>query len=63
MDDEEIPVWAEHLLADVHDMAKQLAEMYGLVDEFRPLLKVLKSGTAVEKAGLARLARKAAKSG
>lgn len=63
MNDEETAAHLTHIYEDLHTIEKKVTEMHAALEEFRPLLKVLKSGTAVERAGLARMARKAAKGG
>lgn len=66
MDDEELTARLDHLQVDLHEVAKLVHEMYAVLDEFRPLLAVFKPGSGasdVQKAGVLRALRKAAKGG
>lgn len=64
MDDEEIPAWAVHILADLHDIAKMVSEMHAELEEFRPVLAAFKPGNGtsdLQRAGIVNKLRKAAK--
>lgn len=54
-------VISEHAFADLHLIAKQVSEIHAVLEEFRPLLGVLRpggAGTEVQRAGIARTMRK-----
>jgi hypothetical protein len=66
VDDEGLTPFQVHVLADLHDIAKMVAEMHAELDEFRPVLALFKPGSkapAVQKAGVARALRRGAKGG
>lgn len=55
-----------HVLADLHDIAKQVSEMHAELEKFRPVLNLFKPGNGTSdlaKAGALRSMRKAAKRG
>lgn len=66
MDDEELAARLDHLQVDLHEVAKLVHEMHAELDEFRPLLAMFKPGNGtsdLQRAGLLRAMRKAAKGG
>lgn len=55
-----------HLLADVHALAPQVAEMHAELEEFRPLLRMFRpngGASDLQRAGLLRAVRKAGRGG
>jgi hypothetical protein len=61
---EEIVTKLDHLLADLHALAPQVAEMHAELEEFRPLLRMFRpngGASDLQRAGLLRAARRAAR--
>lgn len=56
----------EHLLEDVHTIARQVHEMHTMFEKLRPLLAMFEpngGASDLQRAGLARTVRKAARRG
>lgn len=64
--DEELRVCLDHLQADLHAVARQVREIHAELEEFRPILAIFKPGNGasdLQRAGVLRMMRKAAKGG
>jgi hypothetical protein len=56
----------EHLLADVHAIAKQVSEIHAELETYRPLLRMFRPGNGtsdVQRAGMVKALRRAARGG
>jgi hypothetical protein len=54
---------SEHVLTDLHDIARKVTEMYDLFKELEPIIRMFRpgNGNAIQQAGVARAMRKAAR--
>lgn len=64
MEYEEIRAALEHLVIDLHAVAKQVAEIHAELEEFRPVLAMFKprangGGSDLQRAGVLRAMRRA----
>jgi hypothetical protein len=66
MDDQDAPAALERIEQLLTSVAAQVGEMHAELDEFRPLLRLFRPGNGasdMQRAGLARSLRKAARGG